>query len=259
MTGVADAEVAPATAATPPVEDACALISGASRGIGAAIARELAAAGWPVAVNYRQDRDGAEGVVAAIEQSGGRALAVEGDVTGADTPAELLERLEPALGRVLVLVNNAGTTADDLAMRLGDEAWQKVIDTNLTAAFRLSRQALRGMVRARFGRIVNIASVAGLRANPGQANYAAAKAGMIAMTKTVAVEVGRRGVTANAVAPGFIETEMTADVPAEVTQAIPARRLGQPAEVAACVRFLCSAEASYVNGAVLAVDGGISA
>jgi 3-oxoacyl-[acyl-carrier protein] reductase len=250
---------APASAQSAPVDDACALVTGASRGIGAAVAHQLAAAGWPVAVNYRQDREGAERVVGEIEDAGGRALAVEGDVSDAATPQLLVERLDPALGRVLVLVNNAGTTADDLSLRMKDADWQRVIDTNLTSAFRLTRQVLRGMVRARFGRIVNVASVVGQRANAGQANYAAAKAGLVGMTKSVAVEVARRGVTVNAVAPGFIDTEMTAGVTDAVTEAIPARRAGDPAEVAACVRFLCSAEASYVTGAVLTVDGGMSA
>ena len=142
---------------------------------------------------------------------------------------------------------------------MGDEEWQAVIDTDLTAAFRLTRRALRPMLRARHGRIINISSVVGLRANPGQANYAAAKAGLIAMTKTAAVEVARRGVTVNAVAPGWIDTEMTAEVSSELLSGVPARRAGTPEEVAACVRFLASAEASYVTGAVLSVDGGLAA
>ena len=237
-----------------------ALVTGASRGIGAAIARALARDGWPVGVNYRSDREGAEAVVAQIEADGGRAVALAADVADRATPDELFEALESQFdGPVLVLVNNAGISRDDLTPSLGDAEWDAVIDTDLSAAFRLTRRALKPMLRARAGRIVNISSVVGLRANPGQANYAAAKAGLIALTKTAAVEVARRGVTVNAVAPGWIDTEMTADVSKDLLAAVPARRAGTPEEVAACVRFLASEEASYVTGAVLTVDGGLAA
>jgi 3-oxoacyl-[acyl-carrier protein] reductase len=240
--------------------DGSALVTGASRGIGAAIARALASDGWPVGVNYRADRARADAVVEAIERDGGRATAVAGDVLDPAAPDELFGALEQAFGMpVLALVNNAGVNRDELSPSLSDEEWSVVIDTNLSAAFRLTRRALKGMLRARTGRIVNISSVAGLRANPGQANYAAAKAGLVAFTKTVAVEVARRGITVNAVAPGLIETDMTTDVPKEVLAAVPARRIGTPEEVAACVRFLASAQASYVTGAVLTVDGGLAA
>jgi 3-oxoacyl-[acyl-carrier protein] reductase len=236
------------------------LVTGASRGIGAAIARALASDGWPVGINYRSDLAGAEEVVGGIERDGGRATAVAGDVSNPQAPDELFGQLEQAFGvPVLALVNNAGVNRDDLAPSLSDEEWSLVLDTNLSAAFRLTRRALKGMLRARAGRIVNISSVGGLRANPGQANYAAAKAGLMALTKTVAVEVARRGITVNAVAPGLIETDMTKDVPKELLAAVPARRIGTPEEVAACVRFLASAEASYVTGAVLTVDGGLAA
>jgi 3-oxoacyl-[acyl-carrier protein] reductase len=238
----------------------CALVTGASRGIGAAIAQALARDGWAVGVNYRTGLDPAEQVVAAIEQDGGRATAVAGDVCDPAAPDALFEQLEAEFGSpVLVLVNNAGISRDDLTPTLGDEEWETVIDTNLTAAFRLTRRALKPMLRARAGRIVNISSVVGLRANAGQANYAAAKAGLLALTKTVAIEVARRGITVNAVAPGWIDTDMTSGVSKELLAAVPARRAGTPEEVAACVRFLASDEASYVTGAVLSVDGGLAA
>jgi 3-oxoacyl-[acyl-carrier protein] reductase len=238
-------------------ENAAALVTGASKGIGAAIARALGSDGWIVGVNYRSDADGAQRTVEAIEQAGGHAVALAGDVADG-APDELFKALEEH-GPVLALVNNAGVARDGLAVQLDDEDWQAVIDTNLTAAFRLTRRAVRPMIRARYGRVVNIASVVGPRANAGQANYAAAKAGLIGFTKTVAAEVARRGVTVNAVAPGFIETDMTKDVPEDVLKAVPARRAGTPDEVAAAVRFLASDDARYVTGTTVYVDGGMSA
>ena len=240
--------------------DGCALVTGASRGIGAAIARAIAVDGWAVGVNFRSDATAADAVVQSIEAAGGRALALKGDVTDPTTPDRLFETLESAYGcPVLVLVNNAGVSADDLTPSMSDEAWSTVIDTDLTAAFRFTRRALKPMMRARSGRIVNVSSVVGLRANPGQANYAAAKAGLIAFTRNAAVEVARRGITINAVAPGWIDTDMTADVSKELLAQVPARRAGTPEEVAACVRFLASDQAGYVTGAVLSVDGGLAA
>lgn len=237
-----------------------ALVTGASRGIGAAIARALAGEGWAVGVNYRSDRDSADAVVAGIEDQGGQAFAIGADVAESSAAEELFAQLESHFERpVLALVNNAGISVDDLTPSLRDEAWESVIETDLNAAFRLTRRALKPMLRARAGRIVNISSVVGLRANPGQANYAAAKAGLIALTKTAAIEVARRGITVNAVAPGWIETDMTSEVSKELLAQVPARRAGTPEEVAACVRFLVSEEASYVTGAVLSVDGGLAA
>jgi 3-oxoacyl-[acyl-carrier protein] reductase len=240
-------------------ENATALVTGASRGIGAAIAVALAQDGWNVGVNYRSDEAGANATVKAIEDAGGRAVALQADVAGGDGKA-LIKRLEEELGPVLALVNNAGVARDGLVIQLSDEDWDTVIATNLSPAFRLTRDALRGMIKARYGRVVNISSVTGQRANPGQANYAAAKAGLIGMTKTIAAEVARRGVTVNAVAPGFIATDMTAELATdEIAKVIPARRLGRPEDVAAAVRYLASDDAGYVTGTTLYVDGGISA
>jgi 3-oxoacyl-[acyl-carrier protein] reductase len=237
----------------------CALVTGASRGIGAATAKALAADGWPVGVGYNSGADAAQAVVAEIEAAGGQAVAVGGDISDTEVVDQLFRQLEERFGTVLVLVNNAGLRRDNLSPQITDEDWDAVLDTNLRAAFRLTRRAIPQMLRARHGRIVNIASVVGLRANPGQANYAASKAGLVGMTKTIAAEVARRGVTVNAVAPGLIETDMTADLDGELLKAVPARRPGTPEEVAACVRFLASDAASYVTGATLTVDGGMSA
>jgi 3-oxoacyl-[acyl-carrier protein] reductase len=245
-----------------------ALVTGASRGIGAATARALARDGWSVGINYSRDREGAEGVASSIEEGGGTAVAIAADVSDSEAAERMTSEIAERLGPVLVLVNNAGVTADNLSMRLSDEEWERVIDVNLTAAFRLTRAVIGPMMRQRFGRVINLSSVSGLRANPGQANYAASKAGLIAFTKTVAAEVARRGVTVNAVAPGLIETELTKEITSNgspgngsggLLDAIPARRTGSAEEVAACIRFLASDEAAYVTGAVLPVDGGMSA
>jgi 3-oxoacyl-[acyl-carrier protein] reductase len=240
--------------------DGSALVTGASRGIGAAIAKALAREGWPVGVNYRSDSEAADAVVDEITSAGGRAKALHGDVADPETADALFTALEEEFGPVLVLVNNAGITADGLAPMIDDDDWNSVIDTNLSAAFRLTRRALRPMIRSRYGRVVNIASiVGGVRGNAGQANYAASKAGLVAMTRTVAAEVARRGVTVNAVAPGLIETGMTDGIAENLLEHVPARRAGTPEEVAECVRFLASDGAAYVTGVCLTVDGGLTA
>jgi 3-oxoacyl-[acyl-carrier protein] reductase len=240
-------------------DDAAVVVTGGARGIGAASARALAADGWSVAVLYRGNEESAKGVVNSIIEDGGQAVALHADLCDPAAYDRAFDDVQEALGPVLGLVNNAGVRADNLALSISDDDWDLVLETNLSAAFRLTRRAVRGMLRARFGRIVNVASVVGPRANPGQANYAASKAGLIGLTKTVAAEVARKGVTVNAVAPGFIATDMTADVPDAVVEAVPARRAGQPEEVAACVRFLASDEAGYVTGTTLYVDGGMAA
>jgi 3-oxoacyl-[acyl-carrier protein] reductase len=234
-------------------------VTGGSRGIGAAIAAALAEEGWPVGLVYRSDAAAAQRTSEQIAGAGGRVGVYAADVVDVQAMKDAFAAAERELGPVRVLVNNAGVRADNIAMSLGDEEWNIVVDTNLSAAFRWSRHALRGMVRARFGRIINVASIVGPRANAGQANYAAAKAGLIGLTKTMAVEVARRGVTVNAIAPGLIETDMTAELNGTLLENVPARRAGRPEEVAACARFLASESASYITGTTVYVDGGLSA
>jgi 3-oxoacyl-[acyl-carrier protein] reductase len=233
-----------------------ALVTGGSRGIGAAIARELARAGARVAVNYRAGREPAEELAGEV---GG--IAVAADVADAADVAGLIEAVERGLGEIDLLVNNAGITRDTLIARMTDDDWAQVIDTNLRGAFLTCRAVSRKMLRRRAGAIVNISSVVGVHGNPGQANYAASKAGIIGMTKALARELGSRSVRANAVAPGYVATELTDALPEDAKQAIlagtPLGRLGRPEDVAGAVRFLCSDEAAFVTGEVLLVDGGL--
>jgi 3-oxoacyl-[acyl-carrier protein] reductase len=238
------------------LEGKVALVTGGSRGIGAAISRELGRAGARVAVNYRSGKDAAEEVASEV---GGIALAANvGDPAEAK---ELIERVESELGEVDVLVNNAGITRDTLIARMSDEEWEEVIETNLRGTFNTCRAVARKMLRRRSGAIVNMTSVVGLHGNPGQANYAASKAGIIGLTKALARELGSRGVRVNAVAPGYIATELTDVLSEEIRSAIlantPMGRLGSPEDVAAAVRFLCSDEAAFITGDVLLVDGGL--
>jgi 3-oxoacyl-[acyl-carrier protein] reductase len=224
--------------------DGCAVVTGGSRGIGAAVAERLERDGWSVA---RLSRSG-----------GGNGAGYRADVSDAEQVEAAFKRIEADLGPVLVLVNNAGVRRDGLAIRMDREQWDDVVATNLTGAFNCTHRVLGSMLTARWGRIVNVSSVSAERANPGQANYAAAKAGLLALTRTVAREMARKGITCNAVVPGLIDTEMTEDVKERILPAIPAARPGTPEEVAACIGFLCSQEAGYVNGAALAVDGGLA-
>ncbi len=239
-----------------------ALVSGASRGIGRAIAVELAGAGAAVVVNYRTGAEAAEAVVGEIEAAGGRATAVQADVSAAADVERLVKASTDAYGSLDILVNNAGITRDNLLLRMKDEEWEAVLSTNLRAAYLLTKAVLRPMMRARWGRIVSITSVVGLTGNAGQANYAAAKAGLIGFTRSVAREMAARCITANAVAPGFIETDMVAGLGAElrenVLKQIPLGRLGNPRDVAQVVAFLASDAAAYVTGQTIAVDGGMT-
>lgn len=238
-----------------------ALVTGASRGIGRGIAERLARDGASVAVNYRTDREGAESTVRTIVDAGGRAVAVAADVSVAAEVATLVETAVRELGGVHILVNNAGVTADTLTVRLSEEDWDRVVDTDLKAAFLTTKAALRPMMRQRWGRIINIASVVAISGNAGQAAYAAAKAGLVGLTKSVAREIATRGITANVVAPGLIETPMTDALSPEIRQwmldQIPMDRPGRVEDVAAAVAFLAGDEASYITGQTLKVDGGM--
>jgi 3-oxoacyl-[acyl-carrier protein] reductase len=240
------------------LRDRVALVTGASRGIGRAVALALADEGATVAVNYARSSEAAQAVADEIAQAGGSAIALAADVSQAEQVEALLSQLRQQYGRLDVLVNNAGITRDGLMLRMKPQDWQAVLDLNLTGAFLCTQAASKIMLKQRSGRIVNIASVAGEMGNPGQANYSAAKAGLIGLTKTVAREMAERGVTANAVAPGFIATDMTRDLDSEqILSQIPLGRYGQPEEVAGAVRFLAAdPAAAYITGQTLNVDGG---
>jgi len=239
-----------------------ALVTGASRGIGRAVALALAAAGADLIVNYASNIRAAEQVAAEAQRFGSRVLLFQADVSRPQEAADLVQAGLDKFGRLDILVNNAGITRDNLLLRMTDQDWDEVINVNLKGVFNTTRAALRPMIRARHGRIIIISSVIGLRGNAGQANYAAAKAGLIGFTKSVAREVGSRSITANAVAPGFIQTEMTDKLGPAVRERmlseIPLGRLGTPEDVAALVTFLAGDAAGYITGQVIAVDGGMA-
>jgi 3-oxoacyl-[acyl-carrier protein] reductase len=240
-----------------------ALVTGASRGIGRACALALGEAGWSVAVGHRDSESEAKTTAEAVEAAGGDALVVQLDVSEEASVVEAFRRIEAELGAVAGLVNNAGTRHDGLSVKYSTDLWEKTLSTNLTGPFLCSRQALRGMLRAHWGRIVNISSAAALRGNPGQAAYISSKAGIVGLTRALAIEVGSRGVTVNAICPGLVDTELVADLTDDARRILiehtPLGRAARPEEISSVVRFLMSEEASYMNGAVVAVDGGITA
>lgn len=239
-----------------------AVVTGASRGIGRAIALELARRGAAVVVNYNQSAEAARAVAAEIEAGGGRAALFQADVSVAEQAGALIAFAVETFGDLHILVNNAGITRDMLVMMMSEEDWQVVLDTNLKSTFLCSKAAVKHMLRKRTGRIINIASVAGQMGNPGQTNYSASKAGQIGFTKALAREIAARGITVNAVAPGFIETDILQSMPAGALDAalklVPLGRLGRPEEVAYAVAFLASDAAAYITGQVLGIDGGMA-
>jgi len=242
-------------------EGKIALVTGSSSGIGAAIARELAQAGAAVAVHYRGNGDGAQAIVEAIRGEGGRAELYQADVSDSAAAAELVKRVQTDLGGLDILINNAGTTRDTLLMSMKDEDWDAVISTNLKSVYAVSKAAIRGMIKKRWGRIINLTSVVGISGQAGQTNYAASKAGIIGFTKSLAREVASRNITVNAVAPGFIPTALTDVLTDEQKSGIlagtPLGRMGTPEEVAFAVAFLASERAGFITGHVLTVDGGL--
>ena len=240
-----------------------ALVTGSSRGIGKAIALELASKGYALAIHYAGNQAAAEATAEEAKQLGASQVVVLGaDLSSSKAASKLVADASAALGGLEVLVNNAGITRDTLLIRMKDEDWDAVIQTNLTAIFHTTREAIKLMMRAKWGRVVNISSVVGILGNPGQANYVAAKAGLIGFTKAVSKEYATRGITVNAIAPGFIESDMTAKLPenvvAEYLKQIPNGRFGKPEEVAKAVAFLASDDAAYINGQTLCVDGGMT-
>ena len=244
------------------MEGKVAVVTGASRGIGKAIAVKLASKGATVVINYNGSRERAEEVKNEVESAGGKAVIIQCNVADFDACKEFIETVIKEQGRIDILVNNAGITKDGLLMKMSEEDFDKVLDTNLKGTFHTIRAALRQMIRQRSGRIINMASVVGVHGNAGQANYAASKAGMIALAKSIAQELGSRGIRANAIAPGFILTDMTAalsdEVRAEWAKKIPLRRGGTPEDVANIATFLASDMSSYVSGQVIQVDGGMN-
>jgi 3-oxoacyl-[acyl-carrier protein] reductase len=243
------------------LQDKIAVVTGGSRGIGAAIARELAAQGATVVVNHRDSATQARSVVSEIEANGGRAAAIEADVSSAAEAQRLVKETVERFGRLDILVNNAGTTRDMLLMMMSEDDWDTVIRTNLKSAYNCSKAALRPMFKQRYGRIVNITSVSGLAGQAGQTNYSASKAGLIGFTKALAKEVGPRGITANAIAPGFVPTVLTDVLTDEqkkmITSLTPLGRFAQPEEIAYAVAFLASDRAAFITGQVLSIDGGL--
>ncbi|MGH2788917.1 MAG: 3-oxoacyl-[acyl-carrier-protein] reductase [Actinomycetota bacterium] len=243
--------------------DRVALVTGASRGIGRAVAVALAQRGFDVGINYSSSADEAKETLRLVEEAGSGGVCVQADVGDAGAVDALFNEVESSLGQIAALVNNAGVRADGLALAMKDDAWERVLRTNLYGTFACCRRALRPMLKARSGRIVNIASVAGLHGSPGQANYAAAKAGVIGLTKTLAREIASKGITVNAIAPGLIETDLTTSLKERqwdaLTSEVPAGRAGTPEEVGRLAAYLCSDDAEYITGSVFVIDGGMTA